>query len=249
MKTGWKAFSICALARWLRGRRSVLVGTNAPAPSGAALLARELSQDSMRLTIIGSARHSAFTDDMAEGFDLATQGRFDAFFSTGGQIDGQANLNLVGLGQYPRLDTRWSGSHGQPLFYLMIPNIILFKEEHTKATLVAKVDFVSAPGVSAPEVHRPGGPCALITSRCAFAFDRQRGRFSLASLHPGHTLEEVVENTGFDFDRPATLGETELPTREMLEILRARVAPELHHMFPRYAAELQAELEESRASA
>lgn len=240
-EVGWKAFSICVLARLLEGRRHVLVGTNAPAPSAAALLARELADD-MRVTIIGSRRHSAFADDLAEGFDRATQGRFDAFFSAGGQIDGAANLNLVGLGAHPRLDVRWSGSHGQPLFYMMIPNIILFKEEHTRATLVSKVDFISASGVSPPDVHRPGGPCALVTARCVFSFDRQRGRFTLASVHPGHTVEEIVENTGFDFDRSPAVPSTPSPSARALDVLRERIAPELQLMYPQYTAGLMAEL-------
>ncbi len=40
-----------------------------------------------------------------------------------------------------------------------------------------------------------------MTNRCLFCF--ADGRFTLASVHPGHTVEEVIENTGFDFDRPA----------------------------------------------
>ena len=55
--------------------------------------------------------------------------------------------------------------------------------------------------MSEPNVYRPGGPIALVTNRCLFSF--ADGRFTLASVHPGHTVEEVIENTGFDFDRPA----------------------------------------------
>ena len=47
----------------------------------------------------------------------------------------------------------------------------------------------------------PGGPVALVTNRCLFRFCN--GRFALASVHPGHTVEEVVENTGFNFEMPA----------------------------------------------
>ena len=86
----------------------------------------------------------------------------------------------------------------------MVPKVILFRLEHTRRTLVEKVDFISAPGASADNVYRPGGPIALITNRCLFAFDRRRRRFALASVHPGHTVAEVIENTGFDFDRPRT---------------------------------------------
>ena len=66
-----------------------------------------------------------------------------------------------------------------------------------------KVDFISAPGTSPPNVYRPGGPIALVTNRCVFGFDRSAQAFRLASVHPGHTVEEVIEHTGFAFDCPA----------------------------------------------
>ena len=69
--------------------------------------------------------------------------------------------------------------------------------------MVEQVDFISAPGTSPPEILRPGGPVALVTGLCRFDFDRARGGFTLASIHPGHDLEEVRDCTGFDFDRPA----------------------------------------------
>ena len=118
----------------------------------------------------------------------------------------------------------------------MVPKVILFRLEHTRRTLVEKVDFISAPGASADNVHRPGGPCALITNRCLFAFDRGRRRFTLASVHPGHTVAEVVENTGFAFDRGEDVPTTPAPSREDLRILRTAVAPELIEVYPQFAA-------------
>lgn len=230
------------LARMLAGRRHPLIGTNAPAPAAAALLARALSGDDMRVTIIGSAKYNTLTDDLGEVFDSAARGIFDAFFIGGGQIDGGANVNLVGIGDFPRLDVRWPGSHGTPLLYMMIPNAVMYlRGEHVKRALVPRVDFISAPGTSEPGVHRPGGPVALVTSRCIFAFSPERRRFALKSVHRGQTLAEVKANTGFDFDAPDEIAETPPPTAEMLELLRGSVAPEIAALFPKYAAELKSE--------
>ena len=55
----------------------------------------------LRVSVLGSARHNPFTDGGRELFDCAAQGRIDAFFLGGGQIDGAANINLVGVGGYP----------------------------------------------------------------------------------------------------------------------------------------------------
>jgi glutaconate CoA-transferase, subunit B len=119
-----------------------------------------------------------------------------------------------------------------------VPKVILFRLEHTRRTLVEKVDFVSAPGTSADNVYRPGGPIALITNRCLFTFDRARRRFRLASVHPGHTAEEVTEHTAFAFDRPATVPVTPTPSPETLRLLRTVVAPQLVEVYPQFAREV-----------
>jgi glutaconate CoA-transferase subunit B len=85
-------------------------------------------------------------------------------------------------------------------------------------------------------VFRTGGPIALITNRCLFAFDRARKRFRLDSVHPGHTVEEVIETTGFDFDRPDIVPVTPAPSPQTLELMRTRVAHELAEVYPQFAA-------------
>ena len=62
--------------------------------------------------------------------------------------------------------------------------------------------------------HCTGGPIALVTNRCLFDFDRARRRFRLASVHPEHSVAEVIDNTGFDFDRPADVPTTPAPSAD-----------------------------------
>jgi glutaconate CoA-transferase subunit B len=103
---------------------------------------------------------------------------------------------------------------------------------------VEKVDFISAPGASADNVYRPGGPRALITNRCLFAFDGRRRRFALTSVHPGHTVAEVIDNTGFAFDHSKDVRTTPAPSREDLRVLRTVVAPQLVEVYPQFAAKV-----------
>jgi glutaconate CoA-transferase, subunit B len=226
---------IHVVAGMLEGLDHVAVGAASPIPGAAALLARERSGRRLRVSILGSERHNPFTDGGRELFDCAAQGRIDAFFLGGGQIDGHANVNLVGLGAYPRSKVRWPGSFGSAYLYFLVPRVILFREEHTRRVLVPEVDFVSAPGLSAPDVHRPGGPHALVTGRCVFAFDRARGRFTLASVHPGHSVEEVLEHTGFDFDVPERVPLTTAPHEHELALIRGTVGPAIAETYPRFA--------------
>jgi glutaconate CoA-transferase subunit B len=102
--------------------------------------------------------------------------------------------------------------------------------------LVRKVDFISAAGASPKNVHRPGGPIALVTNRCLFTFDRERRRFALASVHPGQTVDEVIAHTAFDFDRPSVVPTTPAPSPQTLCILRNIVAPQLVEVYPQFAA-------------
>jgi glutaconate CoA-transferase subunit B len=226
---------IAVLARLLAGARHVAVGMASPIPGAAALLARARADGRMRVSLLGGRRRQPWADAGVELFDCAAEGRIDAFFLGGGQIDGDANINLVGVGGHERPRVRWPGCFGSAFLYFVVPKVILFREEHSRRVLVPKVDFVSAPGASPRNVHRPGGPHALVTPLALFAFDRDRRRFRLLSVHAGHTLEEVKDNTGFDFEVAADAGETPPPEAGVLDLIRARVAAEIADAYPRFA--------------
>ena len=55
-------------------------------------------------------------------------------------------------------------------------------------------------------------------------------------MHPGHTAEEIVEMTGFEFDRPNAIGETPTPDAATLTLIRGRVADEIAETYPAFAA-------------
>ena len=222
--------------------RHIAVGNASPIPAAAALLTRargrELNLDRPYVSLLGSPRHTFWTDGGRELFDCAGQGRIDVFFLSGGEIDGEGNVNLVSTGDYAKPGMRFPGSFGSSYLYYVVPKVILFRTEHSKRTLVPKVGFISAPGGSDPNVHRTGGPIALITNRCLFSFDRARKRFQLESIHPGHTLAEVIVNTGFEFDRLPDVPVTPAPSAETLRLLRQVVAPELAEVYPQFAAKV-----------
>jgi glutaconate CoA-transferase subunit B len=172
------------------------------------------------------------------------QGRIDAFFLSGGQIDGQGNVNLVGVGDYPQTKVRWPGSFGAAYLYFVVPRVILFREDHTPRIFVDKVDFVSAPGTSPEGVYRSGGPHALLTGLGLFDFDASRPGFRLRSIHPGHDLTEITDATGFAFAHDAAPAATPPPDAATLALLRGRVLDELSETYPDFAAQLQRETSE-----
>ena len=228
---------ISQLSDLLVNDKHVAVGAASPIPGAAALLAKEeakLVNKRLRVTILHSNKYNNFTDGARELFDCAAQGRIDTFFLGGVQIDGQANINLVGTGSYPKIEKRFPGSFGSALMYFVVPQIILFREEHSPRTLVNQVDFVSAPGVSDENIYRPGGPKYLLTNRALFKFNKDLKKFSLLKLNQNQTIQDIKELTGFKFDISENISDMLDPDASRLKILRDKIAPMVSEFYPEF---------------
>ena len=68
---------IAVIARLLAGMRHVAMGVASPIPGSAALLARDQNGGLPRVSILGSPRHTFWSDGGKELFDCAAQGRID----------------------------------------------------------------------------------------------------------------------------------------------------------------------------
>lgn len=225
---------IAAIHGLVAGVGHIAVGASSPIPATAALLARR-THPGTRISILGSEAHNIFTDGNRELFDCAAQGRIGAFFLSGGQIDGEGRVNLVGLGPYPHVSVRFPGSFGSAFLYPLVPRLILFREVHTRKTLVERVDFVSAAPGSRERGDANGGPHALVTGRGVFRFDEAARRFRLARLFPGETRDSVAANTGFAFEaEPGDLAQRLDPARaaEIADVIATELAP----TYPAFAA-------------
>jgi glutaconate CoA-transferase, subunit B len=228
----------CAIARLIGDAAHVAVGAASPIPASACELLRARNGGRPRLSLMHQRKANPYTEGSRELFDLAGQGRVDVFFLGGAQIDGEANINLVATGEYPQADARFPGSFGSGFMYFAARRTILFREEHSKRVLVPKVDFISAPGWSSPEVWRRGGPQALVTGKAIFAWQKEKKRFRLESVHPGHTVNDIRENTGFDFDCPAKVPDTQAPSTAELALLRGPVAAKIAENYPAFAQKM-----------
>jgi len=208
----------CVIARLIGGARHVAVGAASPIPATGCLLLKAQGAP-LRVSFLHKRKGNPFTEGSRELFDLAGQGRIDVFFLGGAQIDGAANINLV------RAEgRRFPGSFGSAFMYPVVPRTILFREEHSRRTLVPKVEFVSA----------AGNPQALLTGKALFAWQKDRRRFRLESVHPGHTAEEVRNDTGFDFDFQE-INTTKEPSEQELALLRGPVAQAIQADYPDFA--------------
>lgn len=213
--------------------RHIAVGAATPIPAAACWLAKFLGHD-VRLSLLHRQTGKPLTAGTRELFDLAGQGRIDLFFLGGGQIDGQANINLIGTGEWPGTKVRFPGSFGSAFMYLMVPRTILFREEHSRRVLVPRVDIISAPGILPPCVFRRGHAQALVTGRCVFSFDPADGRFTLRSIHPDETLASIAQNTGFSYETDSAVTATQPPSPGELDLLSGPVCQAMRETYPAF---------------
>jgi len=202
------------IARLLPGARHAAIGASSPIPATGCFLRKQVDPG-FRVSLQQRRAANPFTEGSRELFDLAGQGRIDTFFLGGAQIDGSGAINLV------RAEgKRFPGSFGSAFMYPMVSGTILFREEHSRRTLVPKVEFVSA----------RGKPKALLTGKALFSW--QQDHFRLESVHEKF---DVRAETGFDFDAPSDVPLTPPPSGDELKLLRGPVAKLVAADYPDFA--------------
>jgi glutaconate CoA-transferase subunit B len=155
----------------------------------------------------------------------------DTFVVGALQIDKFGNSNLIGVGKdYKHLDFRGPGAVGTLSMAHYVDRYYLFVQSHNRKIFVEKCDFISTVGWGQggadgrSKLGIPGkGPIYCITPLCVFDFEEQSKRMRLCSVHPGVTVEQVLENTGFEVIVPDNVPQTAVPTPEELWTLRERI--------------------------
>ena len=157
-----------AIARRLRDGETVAVGSVSPIPALACLLARATHAPTIRLILLGNPAHFPFAGGMQEFYNFALRGRLDVFFGSGAQIDEHGNFNLSVVGDYAKPTVRLPGGRAQGVLPFVVKRFYLFRTDHGRRVFVPRVDFVTAPGTSPPDVYRPGGLSGVVTDLCVF---------------------------------------------------------------------------------
>jgi glutaconate CoA-transferase subunit B len=130
---------------------------------------------------------------------------------------------------------------GEEVMIGALERVVLFKTAHEPRGLVPKVDVVTAPGYT-PQLsprQRPGRVTRLVTPKCVFAFDPPQAPL-LESAHPGVTLAEVWQLTGFEFIVPDELTQTPPLTPETRKLLYGPVKEKLNQVYPHFASRFSA---------
>jgi glutaconate CoA-transferase subunit B len=154
------------------------------------------------------------------------RGLIDVGFLGASQIDRFGNINTTVIGSYASPKVRLPGSGGACEIAINAKKVFVIMPQSTRS-FVERIDFVTSPGHLSGK--RPpgwgGGPSIVVTQLGVYGF-REDGQMELESLHPGVTLDQARENTGWDLAVSPDLRETPPPSDEELRLIREELDPE-----------------------
>ncbi|GAC1405795.1 MAG: CoA-transferase subunit beta [Ktedonobacteraceae bacterium] len=160
-------------------------------------------------------------------------GEIQLGFIGGAEIDRYGNLNTSTIGtDWYAPKVRLPGSGGGADIASLSHRLAIIMP-HDKHRLRERVDFITSPGYGYPDKQGPagvawrqrvglprGGPSALITTIALFTFDPENGEAMLQSYHPGTTIEQVQEQTGWPLRLAPDCAETVPPSEHELRVIR-----------------------------
>jgi glutaconate CoA-transferase, subunit B len=193
---------------------------------------------------------SLWATRMVNLMGLMAAGEVQLGFIGGAEVDRYGNLNtsMIGpfnksgpldkagpldkSGGYERPTVRLPGSGGAADIASLSQRLAIIMQ-HDRHRLRERVDYVTSPGYGYPGEHGPagtvwrqraglprGGPAALITTLALFTFDPENGEAVLQSYHPGTTIEQVQEQTGWQLRLAPDCAETLPPSEQELQVIR-----------------------------
>ncbi len=167
--------------------------------------------------------NAAWTAGLVPVMSQLQRGRVDAGFIGGAEVDRFGNVNSSYIGEFANPVVKLPGSGGAADIAGMSKRLLVIMN-HDRRRLVEKVDYVTSPGYldggdSRARAGINGGPSAVITDRAILRPHGPAHEMHLASLHEGHSVDEVRENTGWDLKIMPEIVETAPPTPDEMKAL------------------------------
>lgn len=172
------------------------------------------------------AEHADSVVPIPEIFSYWLQtGRIDVGFLGAAQIDRFANINTTVIGPYEKPKVRLPGAGGAPEIAASAREVIMVLR-HTPRAFVEELAFRTSVGYLDGGDSREklgylgGGPAVIITDLGILRPDPETRELTLTKLHPGASIEQAREATGWDLKIAENLGTTDPPSEEELQVLR-----------------------------
>jgi acyl CoA:acetate/3-ketoacid CoA transferase beta subunit len=162
-------------------------------------------------------------------FDVVWSGRRHVMMG-GSQLDPFGNHNFAAIGDMKKPKAQLLGMRGAP------GNTVNNKTSywipsHSPRVFVEKVDVVTGVGFdraanAGPAASRYHQLRFVVTNLAVLDFESPDHRMRLRSVHPGVTVDEVQQATGFPLATNGDVAETRLPTNDELRLLDEVVDPD-----------------------
>ncbi|WP_411108948.1 CoA-transferase subunit beta [Streptomyces sp. c-19] len=233
-------YCVVACAEAWRGAGEVLASPMGTVPTIGARLARLTFSPDLLLTdgealLIGDVPAVGAAPGVVEGWlpyrqhlTLVATGRRHVMMGAS-QLDRYGNQNISCVGDWERPRRQLLGVRGAPVNTLN-NQTSYWVPKHSTRVFVERVDMVcgvgydraAAAGPSATRYHHLPD---VISDLGVFDFETPDRTMRLRSLHPGVTVAQVVESTGFALAVPDEVPYTREPTAEELRLIREEIDP------------------------
>lgn len=161
--------------------------------------------------------------------ETAQRGFVEYGFLGGAQIDPYGNLNSTVIGDHDKPKVRLPGSGGGNDVGSHCWRTIALMQ-HDPRRFVEKVDFITTPGyLDGPGAREKAGlppdtgPYRVVTTLAILGYHPESKRMMLLATQPGVSIEQVLENTGFELEMADEIESSPPPSEEELRILRDEV--------------------------
>ncbi|WP_054636979.1 CoA-transferase subunit beta [Thalassobacillus sp. C254] len=156
---------------------------------------------------------------------LMQQGNVDCGFIGGAEVDRFGNINTSYIGDYQSPKVKLPGSGGAADIAALSHRLLIIMN-HEKRRFKEKVDYITSPGAGDGGEWResqgpPRGGVGALISTLGVLRPGENNELELSTVHPGVTVEKVIENTGWDVKVSSKLEETPPPLQEELEVIRS----------------------------
>ena len=174
-----------------------------------------------------------YLEQYGTAWDILLNGPWIKKFCVGSaQLDqfGNANNSVIG-NNYHAPKVRLPGTAGLADLCSVGKHLYYWNLNHTPQTLVEKVDFISGAGYldggdARARLGLEGGPQLVVTNLAVMDFHPQSKRMRLKSVHPGVSLAQVQEATGFELIIPEKVMRTRIPNTEQVRLIRQDIDPD-----------------------
>ena len=236
---------ICSASRLMEDGATAFIGTGLPML--AAMLAQRMHAPNLVAVFefggtgailealplaVGERRtfHRALAaTGILDVVEAAQRGFIEYGFLGGAQIDAYGNLNTTTIGDHDHPKVRLPGSGGGNDVGSHCWRTIAIMR-HGKQRFVPKVDFLTTPGyLDGPGAREAAGlpagtgPYRVVTDLAILGYHPETRRMMVLATQPGVTVEQVVDNTGFELALAEKVEQAAPPAPEELRLLRDEI--------------------------